>query len=284
MSSSAPTQLLAILIGGLTGAALFLAIVALYGLPPGRPGSGPSRLDRLREHRHQRLRPCLHRLRRRQRGPGRAGRGERRGADRAHPGAGRLLRPVQPSVRHRQPAAGPAAAGRVPAVRGDGRDAAARDLHPARPDGQGLPRRPHRQRHDHHRDRPVPARRRRRAQEHHDRRGDQRGEDDAAAGAGQPDPGRGTADHGGARARARPRPLPRAASERGGVRGTAAEQRGPGRDHHGGPGPPEPADEPEPGHRRRGPGRRDRHHAERDDPGQRRLAVDRPTRSRPRNG
>ena len=48
MSSSAPTQLLAILIGGLTGAALFLAIVALYGLPPRRPGSGPSRLDRLR--------------------------------------------------------------------------------------------------------------------------------------------------------------------------------------------------------------------------------------------
>jgi Flp pilus assembly protein TadB len=48
VSSSAPTQLLAILIGGLTGAALFLAIVALYGLPPGRPGSGPSRLDRLR--------------------------------------------------------------------------------------------------------------------------------------------------------------------------------------------------------------------------------------------
>jgi Flp pilus assembly protein TadB len=48
VSSSAPTQLLAILIGGVTGAALFLAIVALYGLPPRRPGSGPSRLDRLR--------------------------------------------------------------------------------------------------------------------------------------------------------------------------------------------------------------------------------------------
>src|SRR6185437_14705299 len=48
VSSSAPTQLLAILIGGLTGAALFLAIVALYGLPPRRPGSGSSRLDRLR--------------------------------------------------------------------------------------------------------------------------------------------------------------------------------------------------------------------------------------------
>ena len=46
--SSSPTQLLAILIGGLTGAALFLAIVALYGLPPRRPGAGPSRLDRLR--------------------------------------------------------------------------------------------------------------------------------------------------------------------------------------------------------------------------------------------
>jgi len=46
--SSSPTQLLAILIGGLTGAALFLAVVALYGLPARRPGSGPSRLDRLR--------------------------------------------------------------------------------------------------------------------------------------------------------------------------------------------------------------------------------------------
>jgi Flp pilus assembly protein TadB len=41
-------QLLVILIGGLTGAALFLAVIALYGLPAGRPGSGPGRLDRLR--------------------------------------------------------------------------------------------------------------------------------------------------------------------------------------------------------------------------------------------
>ncbi len=41
-------QLLVILIGGLTGAALFLAIVALYGLPPRQPGSGPSRIERLR--------------------------------------------------------------------------------------------------------------------------------------------------------------------------------------------------------------------------------------------
>ncbi len=48
MSSPAMTQVLAILIGGLAGAALFLAVVALYGLPPRRPGSGPGRLDRLR--------------------------------------------------------------------------------------------------------------------------------------------------------------------------------------------------------------------------------------------
>ena len=48
MSSSAMTQLLAIVIGGLTGAALFLAVVALVGLPGRRPGSGPGRLDRLR--------------------------------------------------------------------------------------------------------------------------------------------------------------------------------------------------------------------------------------------
>jgi Flp pilus assembly protein TadB len=46
--SSSPTQLLAILIGGVTGAALFLAVIALYGLPPRRPGSGASRLERLR--------------------------------------------------------------------------------------------------------------------------------------------------------------------------------------------------------------------------------------------
>ena len=51
----------------------------------------------------------------------RAGRRLRRGPDRAHPGAGRLRRPVQPAVRLRQPATRPAAAGRVPAVRGDGR-------------------------------------------------------------------------------------------------------------------------------------------------------------------
>lgn len=48
MTSSATTQLLAILIGALTGAALFLAVIALYGLPAKRPGSGPGRLDRLR--------------------------------------------------------------------------------------------------------------------------------------------------------------------------------------------------------------------------------------------
>jgi Flp pilus assembly protein TadB len=42
------TQLLAILAGGLAGAALFLAVVALYGLPARRPGSGPGRLERLR--------------------------------------------------------------------------------------------------------------------------------------------------------------------------------------------------------------------------------------------
>jgi Flp pilus assembly protein TadB len=48
VSSPALTQVLVILIGGLTGGALFLAVAALYGLPPRRPGSGPGRLDRLR--------------------------------------------------------------------------------------------------------------------------------------------------------------------------------------------------------------------------------------------
>ena len=46
--STALSPLLAIVIGALTGGAIFLAILALYGLPPARPGSGPSRLDRLR--------------------------------------------------------------------------------------------------------------------------------------------------------------------------------------------------------------------------------------------
>ena len=41
VNSSATPQLLAILIGALTGAALFLAVMALYGLPARRPGSGP---------------------------------------------------------------------------------------------------------------------------------------------------------------------------------------------------------------------------------------------------
>ncbi len=50
---------------------------------------------------------------------------------------------------------------------------------------------------------------------------------------------------------------------------------------HGRTGPPLAADEPQPGHRRRGPGRRDRHHAERHVPGQRRLAV-RPSTPTPR--
>jgi Flp pilus assembly protein TadB len=48
VNSSAATQLLVILIGGVTGAAVFLAVIALYGLPPKPPGSGPSRLERLR--------------------------------------------------------------------------------------------------------------------------------------------------------------------------------------------------------------------------------------------
>ena len=48
MTAAAIAPLLAIVIGGLTGGALFLAVVALYGLPAKRPGSGPSRLARFR--------------------------------------------------------------------------------------------------------------------------------------------------------------------------------------------------------------------------------------------
>ena len=47
MSSSA-APLLAIVIGGLTGGALFLAVAALVGLPARPPGTGPGQLDRLR--------------------------------------------------------------------------------------------------------------------------------------------------------------------------------------------------------------------------------------------
>lgn len=50
MTTSTMTELLVILIGALTGGALFLAAVALYGLPPKRPGSGPGRLERLRRN------------------------------------------------------------------------------------------------------------------------------------------------------------------------------------------------------------------------------------------
>ena len=70
----------------------------------------------------------------------RAGRRDRRGAGRADPGPGRLQRPVQPAVRLRQPAARPAAAGRLPAVGRHGRDARARRSHPAGPAGPGVPR------------------------------------------------------------------------------------------------------------------------------------------------
>jgi Flp pilus assembly protein TadB len=48
VTNSALTQLLVIAIGALTGGAVFLAVVALYGLPAKRPGTGRSRLDRLR--------------------------------------------------------------------------------------------------------------------------------------------------------------------------------------------------------------------------------------------
>ena len=92
-----------------------------------------------REHRHQRLRQGLRRLRRRPRGARRAGRRERRRAGRADPDARRLLRPDQPAVRHRQPAARPAAARRLPAVRGHGRVPAAVAVDPAGPAVRGSP-------------------------------------------------------------------------------------------------------------------------------------------------
>lgn len=47
MNAAGLTQLLVIVLGGLAGAALFLAAAALYGLPV-RPARGPGRLERLR--------------------------------------------------------------------------------------------------------------------------------------------------------------------------------------------------------------------------------------------
>ena len=64
----------------------------------------------------------------------------RRGAGRADPDPRRLLRPVLAAVRHRQPAARPAAARRLPALGGHGRHPPPVDLHPPRPARQGLPR------------------------------------------------------------------------------------------------------------------------------------------------
>ena len=86
----------------------------------------------------------------------------------------------------------------------------------------------------------------------------------------------GAPHHRRARTRARPGGVPRPAPERRRVRGAAAELRGPGRDPHVRAGAPLAAHEPQPRHRRRGAGRRDRHDAQRDEPGQRRLAVDDP--------
>jgi Flp pilus assembly protein TadB len=46
MNSSFTTPLLAVLVGAMTGGGLFLAIVAIRGLPPKPPGSGPGKLER----------------------------------------------------------------------------------------------------------------------------------------------------------------------------------------------------------------------------------------------
>ena len=197
-----------------------------------RPAAAAARRPGGREHRHQRLRPGLRRLRRRPGGAGRAGRRDRRGADRADPGARRLLRPVQPAVRHRQPAARPAAAGRLPAVGGHGRDAGGRRCRSGGPGwarsswptwsatarcARGSPR-----------SSPRPSAARKNIMI---AGATNAGQDHAAAGAGQRDPAARAADHRRARAGARPRPVPRPAPERGGVRGAAAQLRGPGRDH-----------------------------------------------------
>ena len=194
-----------------------------------RPSAAAARRSRDREHRHQRLRPGVPRLRRRPGGRGRAGRRQRRGAHRAHPGARCLLRPVLAALRHREPAAGPAPARRFAALGGHGRHPAPRPVDPPCAPGQGVPARSGEQRHGAAGARRLPAGCRHGAQEHHDRRVHQRREDHAAARARQRDPRPRAADHRGARAGAGPGPVPRAAPERGRVRGAAAELRGPRR-------------------------------------------------------
>ena len=115
-----------------------------------RPAPAAAGGPRGREHRHQRLRPGLRRLRRRPRGDGRAGRRDRRGAGRADPDPRRLLglssRPfdsANPQLDLRLPDGS-----RLSAVM----DVCARPepVDPAGTAGQGLPRRPRRQR-DHDR-------------------------------------------------------------------------------------------------------------------------------------
>ena len=238
-----------------------------------RPAPAAARRPRGREHRHQRLRQRLRRLRQRRGEAVPAGRRERRGAGRAGPGARRLLVDHQPPLRHRQPAARPAPARRQPPVRRDGRVPAAVAVDPSCAHPAGQPRHARRERLDEPRGRRLPVRGRRGPQEHHDRGRHQRRQDDAAARARQRDPARRAADHRRARPRARARRVRGPAPQRGRVRGAAAQLRGPGRDPHERAGAPFAAHEPQPRHRRRGARRRDRHDAQRDEPGQRRLAL-----------
>ena len=243
-----------------------------------RPAAAAARRPRGREHRHQRLRPGLRRLRRRPRGA--CGEPVAESDDELVEliqilGAysGLSSRPV----RHRQPAARPAAARRLPAVRGDGRLPAAVGVDPPGPAVARSPGRPGRQRHADARSwrRSCPPR--------------------SAARknimiAGATNAGKTTL------LRALANEIPPherlITVERALELGldefpdlhpnvVAFEERlpnseGQGAITHGRAGPPLAADEPQPGHRRRGPRRRDRHHAQRDEPGQRRLAVDDP--------
>ena len=180
-----------------------------------RPAPAAARGPRDRERRHQRLRPGLHRLRRRPRGHGRAGRRVRRGAGRADPDPGGLQRAVQPPVRLPPT---PSSTCGCPTGHGCRRSWTSPYGPRCRSGARGSARSSWPTWSATARSAPEVGLflrgGRGRAQEHHDRGGDQRREDHAAAGDRQRDPADRAAHHRRARAGAGPRPVPRAAPQR----------------------------------------------------------------------
>ena len=204
------------------------------------------------------------------------GRRERRGAGRADPGA-RLQRRASRRGRSTPPTrSSTSAPRRVPALRRDVGLRAAQRLDPPVAARQGGHGGPGRQRHDDPRAGVVPPAAVRARKNVMIAGSTNSGKTTLLRALANEIPAERAADHRRACPRARARPLRGPAPQRGRVRGAAAQLRGPGRGLHGRAGTTQPAPEPEPGDRRRGARRRDRDHAQRDEPGQRRLAVDDP--------